>query len=155
MLDQILDLVKGQVADTLGGMPGVPEEKKSQAVETTAHSLLDGLKQYATSDNLSSITSMLGLGGSGSGMGAAPQGLESKIVSALTSKVGLSQPVAQKIASTVIPAVMSLFRKKVDDDNEPGFNLESLLGSLGGKNSGGSSGGGLMGMLGGMFGKKG
>lgn len=150
MLEKIMDLVKGQAMDTVGGMDGIPEDKKSAAVETTAHSLVDGLKKYATPDNLSAITSLLGMGRSGGGTGGMVQGLESGVVSALTSKVGLSPSIAQTIASTVIPAVMSLLKNKVDDDNEPGFNLESLVGSLAGK----SSGGGVMGMLGNIFGKK-
>jgi len=162
MFEKIMDLVKGQVAHTVKGMDKMPAGKKTETVETTAHSLVDSLKQYATPEHLSSLTSLLGIGGGhqAAQTDANPAhvagGLESGVVSALTSKVGLSPSVAQKIAGSVIPAVMSLFKKKVDDDNEPGFNLGSLLGSLTGKGSGsGSSGGGLMDMIGGMFGKKG
>ncbi len=125
MLDQIMNLVKGQVSDAIGGMKGIPEEKKEAAVQTTAHSLLDGLKQNATPSGLSSL---LGLGGGGGSAAGMSSGLEGGVVSALTSKVGLSPAIAQKIAATVIPLVMSLFKKKVDDPKEPGFNLESLLG---------------------------
>lgn len=154
MLEKIMDLVKGQVMDTVNGMSGIPEEKKTQTVETTATSLLSGLKQYATADNLSSLASLFGGGKSMGGSSAMTGGLEKTVVSALTSKVGLNASVAQTIASTVIPAVMSLFKKKVNDDNEPGFNLETLLGTLTGKGSTSSSGGGIMDMIGGMLGKK-
>ena len=156
MLEKIMDLVKGQVMNTVNGIPEIPEDKKTETVETTAHSLVDGLKKYATPENISSLTSMLGIGKSNTGTAASGNmagGLESSVVSALTSKVGLNPSIAQKIATTVIPAVMSLFKKKVDDDNEPGFNLQSLVGSLAGKGSGNSSGG-VMDMLGGIFGKK-
>jgi hypothetical protein len=155
MLEKIMDLVKGQVMDSVGGMPGIPEDKKGEVVETTAHSMMDGLKKYATSGGISKITSMLGMGGSGAGAGSGMAStLESTVVSALTSKVNLSPAVAQKIAATVIPAVMSLMKKKVDDDNEPGFNLESIVGGLTGKSAAGGSGGGIMNMLGGILGKK-
>lgn len=150
MLDNMMDLVKGQVAKMVGGMDEIPADKRSAAVEATAGSLMDGLKKHATPDMLGSL---LGMGKSNASAGAtATSGLESGVISALTSKVGLNPTVAQKIASTVIPAVMTLFSKKVADKNEPGFNLQSMLGGLTG--DGKSSGGGLMGMLGGMFGKK-
>ncbi len=147
----MMDLVKGQVAKMVGGMDEVPANKRQAAVDATAGSLMDGLKKYATPDMLGSL---LGMGKSNAPAGAkATSGLESGVVSALTSKVGLNPAVAQKIASVVIPAVMTLFRKKVDDKNEPGFDLQSMLGSLTGGGAK-SSGGGVMEMIGGIFGKK-
>ena len=159
MLEKIMDLVKGQVMNTVDGNSEIPEDKKTETIETTTHSLIDGLKKYATPENLSSLTSMLGIGGQHQ---AAPlqtngmaSGLEANVVSALTSKVGLKPELAQTIASTVIPAVMSLFKKKVDDDNEPGFNIGSLVSTLtGGKSGNSASSGGVMDMLGGIFGNK-
>lgn len=158
MLDKIIDLVKNQVTDTVNEIPGIPQEKKTETVKATANSLVDWLKSYVTPDNIASFTSMLGFGKSGGSPSAAQNyaatnNLESNIVSALTSKVGLDSSVAKTIASSVIPAVMSLFKKKVDDDNEPGFNLESLIGSFSGKGTETSSGD-LMNMLGGILGNK-
>ena len=51
---------------------------------------------------------------------------------------------------------MSVLKKKVDDKNEPGFNLESILGGLTGGGGKAKSGGlgGLLGGLGGLLGKK-
>jgi hypothetical protein len=149
MLDQIMDLVKGQVAKSVGGIKGIPAGKESAVVETTADSLLAGLKKNASLDGLGAL-----LGG-GVG-GSMVSGLSSGVVKALTSKLKLSPAVAQTIASTVIPAVTSLLKNKVDDKNEPGFNLESMLGNLVGGGGKASSGGlgGLLGGLGGLFGKK-
>ncbi len=65
-------------------------------------------------------------------------------------------PLAKTIATTVVPAVVSLLQKKVGDKNEPGFNLESILGNLtggGGKSASGGLGS-LLGGLGGLLGKK-
>ncbi len=140
-----MDLVKGQVTKSVAGISGIPDDKKAATVDTTVHSLLDGLKKTATSGGISSLTSMFGAGGKSSG-----SGLESGVVSALTSKVGLSPAIAQKIATSVVPLVMSLMKKRVADDNEPGFNLDSIVGGLTGK----GSSGGIMNMIGGIFGKK-
>lgn len=153
MFEQIMSLVKGQVMDKVDGISGIPEDKKDATVETTTHSLLDGLKKYATAGNISQLVSMFGGGSSSAETNSLTSSLESNVVTALAQKVGLSPVVAQTIASKVIPAVMSLLKKKVGDDNEPGFNLETLVGSLAGKDKG-SSGGGVMDMLGGFLGKR-
>ncbi len=50
MLDNMMDLVKGQVAKMVGGMDEVPANKRQAAVDATAGSLMDGLKKYATPD---------------------------------------------------------------------------------------------------------
>ncbi len=121
----MLGLVKDQVAKSIGGIEGIPAEKQNAVVETTASSLMSGLGKFA---NPAALGSLLG----GGGGGASTSGLSSGVVSALTSKVGLSPTVAQKIATTVIPMVMSLLKKHVDDPAKPGFNLQSITGALGG-----------------------
>ncbi len=150
MLDQIMDLVKGQVAKSVGGIAGIPAGKESAVVETTAGSLIDGLKKNVSLDGLGAL-----LGGGG-GSNSMVSGLSSGVVKALTSKLNLSPAVADMIASKAIPAVMSVLKKKVDDKNEPGFNLESILGGLTGGGGKAKSGGlgGLLGGLGGLLGKK-
>ncbi len=152
MFEKIMGMVKEQVMHSIDNVPGIPEEKKEQTIETTASSLVDGLKNHAAGGGLSGITSLLGIGKSAStsASGASTGGLESGVVSALTSKVGISPAVAKSVVAAVIPAVMSLFKKKIDDPDEPGFNLESLIGGL----TGGKSGG-ILSALGGLFGKKG
>lgn len=160
MIDKIIDLVKGQVTNVVANDADIPEEKKQDTVHAATNSLMDGLKQYLTPDNIPALMSLLGKGATGTQgvqTGGMLSGIETKVVAALTSKVGLKPALAQKIASTVIPAVMSVFSKKVNDEKDSGFNLSSLIGSLtGNKGAEGTSGhtGGLMDMIGGFFGKK-
>ena len=158
MLEQIVNLVKGKVGDIVSQHADIPEDKKEETVKATTTSLVEGLQQYLTADNMSALTSLLGgakTGGSTGQTGGMLSGIQNKIASTLTSTVGLNASLAQTIASKVVPAVMSLFSKKVDDDNEPGFNVGSLLKGLTGGSSGSSTGGGgLMDMVGSLFGKK-
>lgn len=156
MMDKIIEMVKDRVFKTVDGMDEIPEDKRSATVDTATDSLVDGLKQYASPKNLSSLASLLGAGGhpgeSQPAAGGVMSGLESKVAGALASKVGLNPSVAQKIAATAIPAVLSLFKKKAKD-NEPGFDISSLAGNPGGE-SDESQKGGIMDMLGGILGKK-
>lgn len=146
MLEGIIDLVKEQVVPAIANNENIPADKRSAVVETTTSTVVEGLKEYFTPDNISSITSMF----SGeSGGGNIVSSLQSSVVNALTEKLGLNKDIANSIASAVIPAIMSLFSQKANDPNDEGFTVESLIGALGGK-----SGGGLLGMLGGLFGNK-
>jgi hypothetical protein len=140
MFEQMLGLVKDEVAKKVSGIAGISAAKQSAVVDTTASSLMSGLKKFATPDKLTSLLA----GGGGNSMASS---LSTGVVSSLTSKLGLSPVVSQTIAATVIPAVMSLFKKQMDDPSKPGFNLQSMMGALtSGASSG--SGGGLGGMLG-------
>lgn len=152
MFEQILGQVKDQVAKSIGGISGIPADKQSAVVDTTASSLMSGLKQFATPDKLSSL-----LGGGG----AAASGLSGGVVSALTSKVGLNANTAKGIAAAVIPAVLGLLKKQSGGSGGIGSLVSALSGGgglgnmLGGIMGGGSSAGagaGLGGMLGGLMG---
>ncbi len=147
MLEGIIDLVKGQVLPAITNNTEIPADKKEAAVETTTSTIVDGLKEHFTPDNLSAITSLFS-GGSSGGSNIV-SGLQSSVVNTLSEKVGLNKEVANSIASAVIPAIMGLFSQKVNDPNDKGFSLESLVTAFGGK-----SGGGILGMLGGLFGNK-
>lgn len=155
-MDKIIAMVKDSMFKTVDGMDEIPEDKRSATVDTATDALVDGLKQYASPKNLSSLASMLGAGGHpGESQPAAEGvmgGLESKVAEALASKVGFNPSVAQKIAAAAIPAVLSLFKKRAKD-NEPGFDITSLAGNRSGE-SDESQEGRIMDMLGGILDRK-
>lgn len=161
MLDNILDLVKDQVVKSISDKVDIPADKQQETVETAASSILDGFKSQITPGNISEIMGLFGGGNSAGSLGNSviAQGVQSTVVSALTSKVGLNKGLATTIAGIVVPAVMSMFSKKVSDDNEPGFDIGSLIGAFtgGGNNSSSKSSdtlGSVINVLGGLFGKK-
>lgn len=147
MLDNIINLVKEQALGAITGNAGVPAEKKDAAVDATTSSIVDGLKEHFTPDNLSALTSLFG-GGASDAQGISAS-LQNSVVSALCEKVGLSKDVANGIASVVIPAVIGLFSKKTNDSNDSEFSIESLVQAFNGGN-----GGGIFDALGSLFGGK-
>lgn len=149
MLDSILNIVKEKAMDVIANNSQIPEEKKQETVQTTTHALADGLKQNLNLSNLSGLSSLFG-GGNASSSNPIVNNIQSTVVNELTQKVGLSQGLATTIASTVISAVMNVLSKKVNDPNDKGFNLESIVGAFTGK-SGSGSGGDLLGSLGKLF----
>lgn len=155
MLDNILGLVKDQVLPVINGNADIPEDKKEAVVETTTSTIFDSLKDQLIPDNLTEVMNLFGGGNSGAssfGSNVMVQGIQSAVSSALTQKIGLNSGIANTIATTVVPLVMNLFSDKVNDSNEPGFNVQSLIEAISG-GSGNNKGGGLMGMLGSLFGK--
>lgn len=152
MVEGIISLIKDQVLPVITGNADIPDDKKDAVVETTTSSIFDSLKDQLIPDNLTEVMNLFG-GGSSSGTSGLVGGIQSTVVSALVQKVGLSSGIANTIASAVVPTVINLFSNKVNDDNEPGFNVESLIGMFTGGSSNKKSGG-LLGMLGGLFGKK-
>ena len=149
MLDGILDLIKDQALGAVTNNTDIPDDKKEAAVETTTSTIMDGLKNNLSFDNLSSLTGLLGGENSATSDNTMVNSLQTSVVSALSEKVGLSKEVAGSIASTVVPALLQLLSKKSGDTNDS-FSFESLLESFTG---GSGKKGGILGVLGKLFGK--
>jgi len=140
MLDGILDLIKDHAQEVVE-KAGVPADKQEAAVETTASTIVDGLKDNLSLDNVSSIMGLFGGESSSSAIASNPivSSIQTSVVSALSSKVGLSPAIANTIASAVVPALMGMLSKKSNDSNDS-FDFGSLLESFTGGNSGGTGG---------------
>ena len=148
-----MSLVKGEVSKVVSDVPGIPAGKKAATVETATSSLLGSLKGQLNAKNLPGLLSAFS--GGGSAASSKTGAIGSSVVTALTQKVGLQPAVAQQIVSKAVPLVMSLFSKKVADDNEPDFNIGSLLGGLAGHAGGEEASiggvGKMLGSLSGLF----
>jgi len=149
MLDNILNLVKDTVAHSISGNNNIPEEKKYQAVETTTHAVTDGLKNNLNLGNMSNLMNLFN-GGSSATSNPITNNIIGTVTSELVQKVGLSQSVANIISTSVVPLVMSVISGKVNDPNEKGFNIESLIHTFSGSENNGNS---ILGSLGKLFGK--
>lgn len=151
MLDNILNLVKDTVANSISGNSSIPEDKKDATVETATHALTHGLKENFTLSNLSSLTSLFSGGGSLSN-NSITNNIVGSVTSELIQKVGLSQSVANMVSTTIVPLVMKVISGKVNDPNEKGINVESLIETFSG-NSGSGGGHGLLSSLAKLFGR--
>lgn len=161
-MDNILNLVKDQVMKTISEKVEIPAEKHQETVETTTSSLIDGFKEQITPGNMGELISLFGssTGSADSIAGSTmAKGVQSTVVSALTSKVGLNQGLATTIAGLVVPAVIKMLTQKASDSSDSSFDMGSLLDAFtGGNKDGNASSGGMGGvidMLGGLLGNKG
>lgn len=143
MFDQILNVVKEQMAKQPQAASAIPADKADDIHKEVASHIEQGLKGQASSQG--------GLGGLLSGLaGAAGSGnpltgaIEGGLVSSLASKFGLPPAVAGAIAGA-LPGILQKFAQKAGDPNDKSINLESIAKGLGG--------GGLAGGLGNILGK--
>jgi len=153
MLDNVLGLIKNTASNYISSNSAIPEDKKEATVNTTAHAIGEGLQQNLSLSNLSGLTSLFSNNNAGvSNSNPIVNSITNNVVSSLVQKVGLPQGIANTVASSVVPIVMKAISGKVNDPNEKGFNLESLVQSFtgGGNNSGSEN---IMGTIGKLFGK--
>ena len=147
MLDNILGLVKQEVSDAVVNNADVPEDKKDEAVHATTSAIMNELKNSLTPENLSSLLGMFGNRPASAGTGSnVVNNVQNSVVSALADKVGINKGTAINIAAAVIPAIMSIFSKKVNDPGEPSFNINSIIGAFTG-----NSNDGIIGAIGKLF----
>lgn len=151
-MNNILDLVKNTVSGMISGEKSIPDDKKAQTVETATQAVGEGLKQNLSASNISNIMGLFGKNSNASSTSGNPilTNMINKVVEELVQKVGLSQNVSQTVASKIVPAVMGVVSGKVNDPNEKGFDVQSLISSFSGNS--GKQGGGLLGNIGKIFG---
>lgn len=132
MLDSILELVKSEVSKVVSNSNEIPVEKKAAAEEELTHSLAAGVRENFTPSNLSSLTDMFSSGGGG---GDIVSKLENTAASTLTNKLGFNADSAKAVVSSLIPAIVGAFSKKVNDPNS-GFNVKSMIEAVSGEHGG-------------------
>jgi uncharacterized protein YidB (DUF937 family) len=132
MLENLLALVKEHAGDAIVNNTAVPNEKNDAAIETTTNSIVDTLKNQLSNGNLSDLTSLFQNGAASSGIMNTIGG---EVAKSLSAKLGIDQGAASGIASSLIPQVMNTLVKKTNDPNDSSFDLQGIIGSLGGNNS--------------------
>ncbi|MFT3994626.1 MAG: hypothetical protein QM660_09990 [Dysgonomonas sp.] len=123
MLNNILSIVKEVAQNAVANNTDIPGDKKNEVVETTAGAITTGL-----TSNLSNLSDLF----SSSGGGNIVDTIQKTVVTTLSEKLGLDASIANGIATSVVPAVVSALSGKINDSKEEGFNLESIVGALSG-----------------------
>lgn len=144
MLDNILSIVKDVALDTVNKSADVPSDKKDLVVKTATDAISSGLTSNAAN--------LAGLFSGKSGSNSIMDSIQESVVSSLMKKVGLNSGVASSLVAAMLPTIISTLTSKMGSGGEGGFNLESVLGALGGgdKKKGGL--GDALGAFGKLFG---
>lgn len=132
MINNIQQIVKGEVARYISGAASVPCALREQTILNASNAIMVELKRYAQPQNMPSFMSLLSPEMSGTQFGATSmlQDMQDSVVVALIKKEGFEQPLAEGIAVNVIPAVVTMLAERVADPRQPEFSVESLADAL-------------------------
>lgn len=153
MLDQLLNLVKGEAQNAVVDNPDVPNEHNEGIMQEAVSSITNELKNQAGGGGLQNLLQSL-TGQGGSQGNSVVNNITGNFANNIMQKFGLNSSTAQSVASSVIPAVMGKLANKTNDANDSSFSLEGIASSLLGGNSAQGEGGGIMGAVKGLFGGK-
>jgi len=137
MIDQIMDMVRQSSQQAVVENPDVPNEHNEAVIQTTGSSLMNSIMGMVQGGNLAGLGELANSAKTGNTDTPAVQQISGNLTSDLAQKFGFDTGTAGKIASSVIPAILS----KLGSKPGGGFDLSAIMGMLGG---GGNSGGGFM-----------
>ena len=145
MLDQLINLGKQQLGQTLKDKENLNDQQVSQTFDVAKGSFFDTLKDQALSGNISQLTDMFN--GKSSNTSSLVEGVVKNFVPQLVSKLGISQDKAGSIANMVVPFLVNKFCSKETGSVSDTNGLMSMLGI-----DSGNIISGLGSKLGGLFG---
>lgn len=137
MLEQLTQLVQEFGQKAVVTNDAIPNEHNSAVMEEAGGSIFSGLQDMVSGGNFGDLAGML--------TGKTPIDSNNPVVAALSEKVsgnlgskfGLSSEAAGGVAAGLIPQILSGLVSKAQDPNQPGFNVNDLIGSISGGNSAG------------------
>lgn len=138
MLDQIEGLISKYAKEAVSENKEVPSEKSEVVSDAASSSIMDLLKEKASSNDISSITSMFN---SEKGIQDSVSQLSGGFIEKLMGQ-GFNMDNAKDIAMSLLPMILSKFTGK---SGGSGGNVMDILTQLSGKGDLGSMLGGLMG----------
>ena len=167
MFENLLNLVKEHAGDAIVKNNAIPNEHNDTAIQTTATSIMESLKGQVAGGNISDLAGLF-KGNTGAASNGMMSNISGDVVKNLMAKLGIDNAAASGIAASLIPSVMNSLVKKTNDPKDSSFDLQGIIGSLGGngsmisgvmdilgggKENASSGAGGLLNTVKGLFGK--
>jgi hypothetical protein len=135
MLEELFNLVKDHSQDDIVNNQQIPNEHNNTAVGMATDSIFSGLQGALANGGVGSILSLLG-GKSSVGAGnPLVNGIMQNFAGGLMSKFGITNPIAQSIAASLIPKALSGLVGRTSNPGDSGFNINGIIGSLMGQQS--------------------
>ncbi|RYD70086.1 MAG: hypothetical protein EOP55_22880 [Sphingobacteriales bacterium] len=133
MLENLNELVRENVQDSVVNNSEIPNEQNEQVIQAASGSIFDTLKDQISSGNVSGLAEIFN---SGNAEGSA---VTQQAAGSFTDKLaglGINAETAKKLAATVIPVIIGKLTQKTADPNDNSFNIKDVLGSLAGGSDG-------------------
>lgn len=128
MIENLIQTIKGELAGNLAGKINLDQEKAMVASGTVTNTIKDEIAGKAEKGQFDDIVALLGKGGASTGFA---NNIINKVIKNLSSRVGLSQNVANQIATFAVPFVINKLgslTSSAGKDNREG--IQEMLGDL-------------------------
>lgn len=139
MFDQLTELVNQYGNDAVVNNNAVPNEQNQAVLNEANSSIVDGLKNMASSGNLSELAGLF-QGNSIDSSNPVVQQLTQQLSGNLGQKLGLSSEASSNVAASLIPKVLGSLIGNAKDPNHKGFEISDIVNAI----SGGNGNSGLM-----------
>lgn len=129
MLENLSELVRANVQESVINNTDVPNEKNEAVIQAASGSIFDTLKDQLASGNVGGLAEIFN---SGNAEGSA---VTQQAAGSFTDKLaglGINAATAKGLAATIIPVILSKLTQKTADPNDSSFNIKDVLGSLAG-----------------------
>ena len=158
MLDQLIELGKQQLSNTLSEKAGLNPAQIDDSFGVAQTSMLDTLKNEALGGNISGLLSLFNGESATDLSNPIVKNFADTFVTGIMEKLGLPEATANTISDTVVPFLIQKFSGKETGNAADAGDLLQMVGldkdsGIGGilQNVLGDSGGGLLKGLGGFF----
>lgn len=134
MFDNLLELVKQNAGSAIINNPAIPNQHNDDAITTASNSIMNSLSQEVAGGNMSQLMNMFQNGANQNNPVVST--VTNNVTGDLATKFNLDHNQANGIAAQLIPQVLSQLVSKTNDPKDSSFDMNSVMGALGG-NSGG------------------
>lgn len=135
MFENLLKLVQEHAGDAIINNPAIPNEKNDAAIGAASEGIVDHLKNLGANGGIEKVMGMF----KGGNIANNPEiaNIAGSVAGKLVSNFGIDASQAEGIVKNLVPQVMDKFVNKTNDPNDSSFDLQDILGSIGGGNAGG------------------
>lgn len=126
MIDQLIKMGKEQLSQPLKQKENLNDQQVDQTFDVARQSLKDGVKDQASSGNISQLKKAFN--GDKNSAGSLNQSVMKNFVPQLSSKLGISQDKAGTIGNMVVPFLVDKFSSKETGTANDDQGLLSKLG---------------------------
>lgn len=129
MLENLNELVRENVQETVVNNAAVPNEQNEAVIQAASGSIFDTLKDQLTSGNVGGLAEIFN---SGNAEGSAVTAQAAGSFTEKLAGLGINLETAKGLAASVIPTILSKLTQKTADPNDKSFNIQDILGKLAG-----------------------
>lgn len=140
MFEQLTALVQHYGHEAVVKNDAVPNEQNEAVLDEANSSILSGLKQMASGDNMGQLAGLLNGSSPIDSSNPVVQQLTQQLTGNLGEKFGLDNDAASGISGNLIPKVLGSLVGKAKDPNDSSFEVSDLVNAI----SGGNGNSGLM-----------